>query len=140
QATVMACPYEPAGKLRLLDTFRTLALLAPNHPSLRAVVFGPAAGDDELRLYASALGVSSLILFLSRSALNQRAIMKACDFAWIAADDDAAAFGCLDAMALRLPVIAGRSPVTRHYVEDGVTGCLLPDGEAPALAAAVAAI
>jgi glycosyltransferase involved in cell wall biosynthesis len=32
-------------------------------------------------------------------------------------------------MALRIPVIAERTPVTQHYVADGITGILLSQGD-----------
>lgn len=139
-AIVMGCPYSPDGRIRLLNVLRTLALLAPRHPTLRAVVFGPGATDDDLRMHAAALGVAPLLQFFDGNKVDDRAIMKACDFVWIASDHDAAAFGCLDAMALALPVIAERSPVTEHFVADGITGTLLPESEPAAVAAAVAAV
>lgn len=139
-ATVMGCPYAPDGRIRLFNVLRTLALLAPRNPRLRAVVFGAGATADDLRMHAAALGVAPLLTFVDGNTVDQRAIMKACDFVWIAADHDAAAFGCLDAMALRLPVIAERAPVTEHFVADGITGTLLPEGDPTAVAAAVAAV
>ena len=139
-AVVMGCPYAPDGRIRLLNALRTLALLAPRHPALRAVVFGQGATDGDLRMHAAALGVAPLSRFIDDKGVDNRAIMKACDLVWIAADHDAAAFGCLDAMALGLPVIAERSAVTEHFVADGITGTLLPEGEPAAVASAVASV
>ena len=44
--------------------------------------------------------------------------MRAADAGWVVAGGDTAAFACLDFMALRVPVIADRSPLTQHYVAD----------------------
>src|SRR5258708_36121297 len=44
------------------------------------------------------------------------------------------------ANARRSPVVAERSPLTEHYVADGITGVLLPEGDPPYLAAAVARV
>ena len=139
-AIVMGCPYSPDGRIRLLNVLRTLSLLAPRHPSLRAVIFGARATDDDLRMHAAALGVAPLCRFVDGNTADDRALMKSCDFVWIAADHDAAALGCLDAMALELPVIAERSAVTEHFVADGITGTLLPEAEPAAVASAVASV
>jgi len=42
-------------------------------------------------------------------------------------------------MAMRIPVIAERSPLTQHYVAAGITGVLLSPGDAAHTASAVAA-
>ena len=44
---------------RIATVFRTLALLAPRHPELHVVVFGPGSLDEELRMHAAALGVNA---------------------------------------------------------------------------------
>ncbi len=139
-AMVLGCPFTVDGRVRLAHVLRTLALLAPRHPDVRAVVFGASALHDELRMHAAALGVAPLLNFIRDGDYDVIAITKTCDCIWVAADHDAAALACLDAMALRLPVIAERSPLTEHYVADGITGVLLPEGDPPYLAAAVARV
>lgn len=138
--TVMGCPFSADGRVRLGNVLRTLALLGPRHRDLRAVVFGASALHDDLRMHAAALGVAPRLTFIRDGAYDAIAITKACDFVWVAADHDEAAVACLDAMALRLPVIAERSPLTEHYVADGITGALLPEGDPSYLAAAVAGV
>jgi glycosyltransferase involved in cell wall biosynthesis len=66
--------------------------------------------------------------------------VKASDFVWIAADHDAAALGCIDAMAAGKPVIAERSAVTEFFVADGITGTLLTAGDPATVAAATATV
>jgi hypothetical protein len=50
---------------------------------------------------------------------------------------DDAAYGFLDLMALRVPVLAERSAMAQRYVADGIGGILLPPNDAPTTAAMV---
>jgi glycosyltransferase involved in cell wall biosynthesis len=138
--TIVGCPFAADGRVRLGNVMRTIALLAPRHPGLRAVVFGASSLHDDLRMHAAALGVARLLTFIRDGDYDVIAITKTCDFIWVAADHDAAALACLDAMASRLAVIAERSPLAEHYVADGITGALLPEGDPSYLAAAVAGV
>lgn len=137
-ALVFACPYEPSGRGRLATVLRTLALLTPRHPEIHAVVFGPGSLDEELRMHASALGVSPSVTFLG-DVDDPRPILRTANIGWAAAEGDAGAFACLDAMACRLPVVAERSLLTQQYVADGITGLLLAQGDPPDTASEVAA-
>jgi glycosyltransferase involved in cell wall biosynthesis len=137
---VIACPYTPAGRPRLLNVMRSLALLAPRHLRVRAVIYGERAVDDELRMQAAALGVAPLVQFVDSANVDPVAVMKLCDFAWVVANHDAAAFGCLDAMAASRSIVAERSPTVELFVSDGINGTLLPDGDSSSLAAAVASV
>jgi glycosyltransferase involved in cell wall biosynthesis len=139
-ALVLACPYSPQGRLRALSVLRTLALLAPRHPRLRVVMIGEGATADDLRMQAAALGVARLCQFVTADVVDQVALLRTADIAWIAADHDAAALGCLDAMACGVPVVSERFAVTEHYVADGSTGVLLPEGEPATVASAVATV
>jgi glycosyltransferase involved in cell wall biosynthesis len=70
---------------------------------------------------------------------DEHAVMRAADVGWIVSGADSAAFACLDFMALRIPVIADRSPLTQHFVADAITGTLLAPGDAAYTASNVAA-
>jgi hypothetical protein len=137
--TLLACPFEPSGRFRLATVMRSLARLASRHPDLHAVVYGPGSTDEDLRMHAAALGVAPLVTFLGCPP-NPIEVMRACDLAWITAEGDGGAYGFLDAMALRLPIIAERSPLSAHYVADGLTGVLLAPGEPAYVASAVATV
>ena len=137
-ALIIACPYAPNGRVRALNMMRTLALLAPRHPRVRAIVFGDGATDDDMRMQAAALGVAPLILFMDGAKVDPIALMKASDLVWMIADYDAGALACLDAMAASRAVIAERSPTIGYFVADGINGAVLPEGESAAVAAAVA--
>lgn len=139
-STVIGCPYSPEGRIRLLNVFRTIALLAPRHQRLRAIVFGQGATDDDLRMHAAALGVAPFVQFIDTGAADERILTSACDLVWITADHDAAAIGCLDAMALRLPLVAERSRTAEYFIADGINGALLPEGEPSVVASAVATV
>jgi glycosyltransferase involved in cell wall biosynthesis len=135
---LIACAYESSGRYRIATMFRTLALLAPRHPGLHAVVFGPDSLDEQLRMHASALNVNPILTFLG-DVDDPLAVMRAANVGWVVGDGDAGAFGCLDFMALRLPVIADRSALMQHSVADGLTGLLLSPSEPAHTASSVAA-
>jgi len=137
--TLIVCPYEPAARTGIATLFRALRLVAPRHADVRAVVVGPGADDAELRMHASALGVSRLVRFLAPTD-DPMPTLAAADVGWVVAGGDA---GLLDAIAFMtrgMPVIAERSPVTQQCVVDTVTGLLLPPAEPAYHASAVAAL
>ena len=137
-AIVIAVPYALSGRPRLLNVMRSLSLLGPRHPRLRAVVYGERAADDDLRMQAAALGVAPLMQFSDGARVDPVALLKMSDFAWIAADHDVAALGCLDAMSAARTIVAEASPAIEYYVADGINGTILPRGDSSAVAAAVA--
>ncbi len=138
EGVLIACPYERTGRNRIATLFRTLSLLVPRHRDMHAVVFGPGSLDDELRLHAAALGVSSALSFLG-DIDAPLPVMRAADIVWSVADGDGGAFACLDAMGLRMPVIAERTVLYQHYVADGITGLLLSPADPSTTASNVAA-
>ena len=138
EGMLIACAYDPSGRYRLATMFRTLALLAPRHPNLHAVVFGPESLDEQLRMHASALNVNPILTFLG-DVEDPLGVMRAANVGWVVGDGDAGAFGCLDFMALRLPVIADRSALMQHFVADGISGLLLSPSEPAHTASSVAA-
>lgn len=137
QGLLIACSYNTAGRNRLATVFRTLSLLAPRHPNMHVVVVGPGSLDEELRMHAAALGVAPVFTFLGERDDELR-VMRAADVGWVAAEGDDAAFACLDFMGLHMAVIAERSPLTQHYVADGISGLLLSPGDPSYTASEVA--
>jgi glycosyltransferase involved in cell wall biosynthesis len=115
-----------------------MAFIAPRHPDLHVVVVGPGSRDEALRLHASAVGVNSIVSFLGDRD-DQLSVIRAANVGWVVSGDDGGAYACLDLMALRIPVIAERSALTQHYVAAGITGVLLPPGDAAHTASTVAA-
>jgi hypothetical protein len=135
-STLIVCVHDGADRSRALTAMRVLALLSPRHPELHLAIVG-SASTDELRMHGAALGVNSLVTYLGARD-DELSIMRAADVGWVAAQGDAAALAALDFMAFRVPVLAERTPVTEHYIADGMTGVLLPVADAPTTAAAAA--
>ncbi|HEX2716431.1 MAG TPA: glycosyltransferase family 4 protein [Gemmatimonadaceae bacterium] len=133
---VIACVYDPTARARVATVFRTIGLLAPRHPELRLVLLGPGSDDEALRMHAAALGITPMVSYLGDRD-DRLAILRAADLGWVVASSDDAAYGYLDLMALRVPVLADRSDTAQRYVADGIGGLLLPPGDAPGTAAIV---
>lgn len=90
-------------------------------------------------MHAAALGIGRQISHLGERD-DDLAVLRAADLGWVVASDDAAAFGALDFMAMRIPVLTDRDTIAARYVADGITGMLLSPGDTPATAAIVAAL
>lgn len=137
QSLLVLCSYEPTARLRLANVMRTIALLRPRHPEIHLAVLGPGSLDDDLRMHAAALGVSTCVTFLGHSS-DDLAVLRAADVGWVVAGGDDGAYAFLDLMAMRIPVLAERSVMPQHYVTDGATGVLLSPGAPSHTAASVA--
>lgn len=135
---LIVCTYEPGARARLSSAMRAMAVLAPRHPELHLVVVGSGSDDEELRLHAAALGITPVVSFLGPRQ-DELEILAAADIGWVAGRYDAAAWGCLDFMAMGIPVFAERDMLTQHYVADLITGMLIVPRDASETAATVAA-
>lgn len=136
---LLATAYAPTGRAQVATVLRTVAMLAPRHPELRLAVVGPGSDHEDLRMHAAALGITNVVRLLGERD-DQLSVLRAADIGWIAADHDGAALGALDFMSLRIPVLAERGTVVERYVADGITGMLLPPGDASATAATMALV
>jgi len=132
------CIQDGTQPQRVLSAIRALALLASRHPELRLVIVGTGA-LDELRMHGAAVGVNALVTYLGVRD-DELSIVRAAHLGWIAAESDAAAFAALDCMAFGVPIVAERSPLTEHYVADGIAGVLLSTNDATEVAASVASV
>lgn len=135
---LITCIYEPSARARLFTVLRAVSVLAPRHPELQLAIVGRGSDDEELRLHTAALGITGVVTHFGMT-IDPLPLIAASDLVWVAANCDAAAFGYLDAMALRRPVIAERTPLAAHYVADGITGVLIPAADSNETAALVAA-
>ena len=124
---------------QIATVLRTVALLAPRHPELRLALMGLGSDDEDIRIHAAALGITRIVTQLGERD-DELAVLRAADMGWVLASADTAGFACLDLMALRIPVLADRSPVAGRYVADGITGALLPPADPTATAAAIAGL
>jgi hypothetical protein len=136
---LIACVYDPTARRRIAALLRAVALLAPRHPGLRLAIVGPGAEDDDLRMHAAALGITEVVAHVGQR-LDQQAVLSAAELAWVAAGGDNAAFGYLDLMALRVPVLAERDALSQRYVADGICGVLLAQPDPGTMAARMAVL
>lgn len=111
-----------------------LTMLRDERFQLVLVGDGEARGDVE----AAFAGLEDRVAFYGAAdPLDMPSLFAACDlYAWPAIKE---AFGMslLEAQACGLPVVAGGSVGVANVVEDGVGGCLVPQGNAGAFATAV---
>ena len=136
---LIACVYDSSARRRVAALLRAVALLAPRHPGLRLAIVGPGAEDDDLRMHAAALGITEIVAHVGLR-LDQHAVLSAAELAWVAAGGDNAAFGYLDLMALRIPVLAERDSLSQRYIADGICGVLLAQPDPGAMAARIAVL
>ena len=134
---LVVCVYDRAGRNRSANVLRTFAMLLPRHPELRLAMIGPGSDDEDLRMHAAALGLTRTVTYLGERD-DQLAVLRSADLGWVVASGDDAAWGFLDFMALRIPVIAERGDQAQRYLADGIAGILLPPGDIPANAATLA--
>ncbi|MEO6208499.1 MAG: glycosyltransferase family 4 protein [Gemmatimonadaceae bacterium] len=134
---LLVCVYDRTGQARAATVLRVIALLAPRHPELRLAMIGAGSDAEDLRMHAAALRITGAVSFLGERD-DYLSVLSVADLGWVVADGDNAVFALLDLLASRVPVLAERGTVAEQYVPDGIAGILLPRGEAPDIAAAVA--
>jgi hypothetical protein len=136
---LLVCVYDAAGRARAATALRTVALLAPRHPELHLALVGAGSDAEDLRMHAAALGINRVVSHLGERD-DQLAVLRAAHVGWVVADHDTGAYGALDLMALRKPVLVEEGSVAQRYVADGITGLHLPPGDATATAAMLAGL
>jgi glycosyltransferase involved in cell wall biosynthesis len=133
---LVVCVCDAESRARVATVLRTMALLHPRHPELRLALLGPGSDQEDLRMHAAALGLTPVVAHLGERD-DHLAVLRAADIGWVAARGDNAAYGFLDLMALRTPVIAERGRLAQRYVADGIAGLLLPPADPATNAATV---
>jgi glycosyltransferase involved in cell wall biosynthesis len=134
---LLVCVYDRTGRARAATVLRVIGLLAPRHPELRLAFVGAGSNDEDLRMHAAALRITGAVSFLGERD-DYLSVLSVADLGWVVADGDNAVYALLDLLASRVPVLAERGTVAEQYVPDGIAGILLPRGESPDIAAAVA--
>jgi glycosyltransferase involved in cell wall biosynthesis len=104
-------------------------------PQLRAIVAGDGDGRRALERLAAGTGVE--LLGVRHDVPD---LIAAADVVCLTSDSEALPMSILEAMALARPVIATDVGGTPDQVEDGVTGFLVPAGDADAIAEALQAV
>lgn len=135
----IVCVYDAHATRQASRVLRAVAMLRKRQR--RIVLFMVAADEvpERLRMQAAALGLTRVARWL-RAPGSTAAVFTNAAAAVVAAGGDDAAFATLDAMAHGVPVIAPRAALFERYVANGISGMLLDVFDAPAVAAALAAI
>ncbi len=130
------------------DAIRVLSELKPRHPSLRLLILGsvkyasPGARFDSigygerLERMAREMGLEQEVLFLGERE-DVPEILRAADLALVPSWYEGFGRTVLEAMAMRLPVIATDVGGPAEIISDGCDGILLPPREPARWARAV---
>ena len=115
--------------------FKALARLKSKHPGVKLTIAGD--GPDRQRLVAMAgdLGIAQNVSFLGYQTQKQvRELMGQADAFVLASFAEGVPVVLMEAMAAGVPVVATRIAGIPELVEDGVSGFLVPPGDAKTLA------
>src|SRR6185437_2407476 len=117
--------------------------LLPNYPDFTAVIVGAVAVEqsgfaNELKKKIEATGLQSRIVITGELEIEevQRWYRRLTIYAFTSRNEG---FGLtlIEAMAAGSALVAARAGAAELVVEDGITGVLVPTGDADALAAAL---
>ncbi len=126
------------GLPMLLDA---AAALAPAHPGLRLTIVGDGPDRAWLEARAAALGIGAQVVFTGyRSQAEVADALTEADVFVLPSFAEGVPVVLMEAMAARVPVVATRVAGVAELVEDGVSGHLVPPGDAEALAGALGRI
>jgi glycosyltransferase involved in cell wall biosynthesis len=118
------------GHAVLLDAFHRVL---GRQPQARLLLIGDGGERSRLAAQAEALGVNGSVRFLGSRADVPR-LLAACDVVTLASICEGLPLSILEAMAAGKPVVATRVGCVPQVVQDGLTGLLVPPGDAAALA------
>lgn len=132
-----------AGRLVPVKDHRTLlaafSLLLAERPA-RLAVFGEGPLMDDLRALARETGIGDRVLFAGYVE-DPRACYAVADLFVLSSTSEGFGNVLVEAMAAGVPVVSTDAPYgPREILDDGRHGTLVPVGDAPALAAAMAAM
>lgn len=119
-----------------------LALLAPDRPDLHLVVIGQGPERERLAARAAELGISDRVELRGFVARHTDVLAAVAGSAAFVSASEIEGFGIVvaEAMALGTPYAVTDIPAYREVTEGGRGGVLVPPGDAPALAAAIASV
>jgi glycosyltransferase involved in cell wall biosynthesis len=113
-----------------------VALLSPRRPRLRALLVGVGPLEPELRERIRQLGLDGIVQLtgVREDAVD---VAAAADVVTLTSQREGLGLALLEAMAVGTPVVGNRVGGIPDVVEDGVSGLLVPAGDATATAAAI---
>ncbi len=116
--------------------FRALAAVRGDVPGLTLEVAGDGPLDAELRATVSRLGLDDVVSFVGRVA-PVAPVYERAEVVVVPSHGEGFGMVALEAMERGRPVIASAVGGLPEIVDDGVTGLLVPPGDAEALGAAI---
>ena len=114
-----------------------IAILVPKRPSLRALFVGLGTLEDDLRRATVTLGIADRVQITGPRA-DAHDIIQAADVFALSSTSEGFPLVVLEAMALGVPVVSTAVGGVGDAVVDRETGLLVPNGDAEALATAIA--
>ncbi|BDG05849.1 glycosyltransferase [Anaeromyxobacter oryzae] len=133
--TCVATMHHPVkGQIELLAAFREVLR---ERPDARLALVGDGVRRPLLERLAGQLGIASRVHFLG-FRLDAPAVLARSALAVSASHAEGISNAILEAMAIRLPVVATAVGGTPEIVRDGVNGWLVPPGAPGALARRIA--
>lgn len=131
-------------KKGLPDTLEAFAVFLRHYPQATLTIAGEGPLLPELERHAGRLGIASRVRFPGFLDQPGLAALYADSHIFIhpsrttaGQDQEGVPNSLLEAMATGLPVVATRHGGIPEAVEDGVSGLLVPEGDAPAASAAL---
>ncbi len=129
-----------AGRLvpqkRPQDFLAMAARIASRHPDVRFLVAGDGSRLPSYEKLAAALGLAARVEFLGM-VRDVRTFYASCDLLVLPSRSEGSPNVVLEAMAMKLPVVASDSTATREVVSHLEDGLLYPVGHVDALTEAV---
>lgn len=125
------------AQLRPQKRLDLLVEAAVDLPEVSFIVAGDGPERAALEARAERRGVADRVRFVGFRE-DVRPILDAADIVVLPSDAEGLPLSLLEAMAAGVAVVATDVPGTREIVSDGVTGLLVPSGDARALASAIA--
>lgn len=119
----------------------TLIRAVERVPGLQADIAGDGPQTAELQALASALGIADRVRFLGRMPEEEIPELLASHHVHVSTSPtDGSSISLLQALATGRPSVVVDNPSNREWLEDGVTGWLVPRGDVGALADRLSAI
>lgn len=119
----------------LLEAFE---IFRKTYPEYILDIYGKGSLEEELKRYAQEKGMASSVVFHGFSSNVKEEIRESSMFI-LSSNYEGVSNSMIEALAMGIPVIATDCPIggSRTYIEDGVSGLLVPVGDAGRMAEAM---